>query len=98
MASSSKSRAALQAALAGAEPAGATTHLLDIHVLELPIYNPEGNEPTKSAAELVETCHAADGLLRSGPLYQGTIPARSRTRSTGCTCRATAIRRTFTTR
>ena len=41
MASSSKSRAALQAALAGAEAAGATTHLLDIHhVLELPIYNP----------------------------------------------------------
>ncbi|MET1082045.1 MAG: NAD(P)H-dependent oxidoreductase [Burkholderiales bacterium] len=73
VASTSKSRAALQAALAGAEDAGATTQLLDIHVLELPIYNPEDDEPTESAAELIETCHAADGLLWSSPLYQGTI-------------------------
>jgi FMN reductase len=73
VASTSKSRAALQAALAGAEDAGASTRLLDIHVLELPIYNPEDDEPTESAAELIETCYAADGLLWSSPLYQGTI-------------------------
>ena len=73
VASNSKSRAALQAALAGARDAGASTRLLDIHVLELPIYNPEDDEPTESAAELIETCHAADGLLWSSPLYQGTI-------------------------
>ena len=73
VASNSKSRAALQAALAGAEEAGATTQLLDIHVLELPIYNPQQSEPTATAAELIEGCHAADGLLWSSPLYQGTI-------------------------
>ena len=73
VASNSKSRAALEAALAGAEEAGATTQLLDIHVLELPIYNPEDHEPTATAADLIETCHAANGLLWSSPLYQGTI-------------------------
>jgi FMN reductase len=73
VASKSKSRAALQAALVGAAEAGATTQLLDIHVLELPIYNPEDHEPTATAAELIESCYAADGLLWSSPLYQGTI-------------------------
>ena len=73
VASTSKSRAALEAALAGAEEAGATTQLLDIHVLELPIYNPEDRQPTATAVDLIETCHAADGLLWSSPLYQGTI-------------------------
>jgi FMN reductase len=63
----------LQAALAGAEHAGAATRLLDIRDLELPIYNPDNDEPTESASELIETCHAADGLLWSSPLYQGTI-------------------------
>jgi FMN reductase len=73
VASNSKSLAALQAALAGAEHAGAATRLLDIRDLELPIFNPENDEPTESASELIETCHAADGLLWSSPLYQGTI-------------------------
>lgn len=73
VASTSKSRAALEAALAGAEDAGATTQLLDIHFLELPIYNPEVHEATATAAELIEACYAADGLLWSSPLYQGTI-------------------------
>jgi FMN reductase len=73
VASNSKSRAALQAALAGAEDAGAATQLLDIRGLELPIYNPEDDELTPTAIELLESCHAADGLLWSSPLYQGTI-------------------------
>jgi len=73
VASNSKSRAALQAALAGAEDAGAATQLLDIRGLELPIYNPEDDELTPAAIELLESCHAADGLLWSSPLYQGTI-------------------------
>ena len=73
MASRSKSRAALETALAGAEAAGAATQLLDIHILELPIYNPEDDKPTRGAVELIESCHAADGLLWSSPLYQGTI-------------------------
>jgi FMN reductase len=69
----SRSRAALQAALAGAERAGAETELLDIRSLGLPMYDPDDDEPTEAAARLVEASYAADGMLWSSPLYQGTI-------------------------
>jgi FMN reductase len=73
MASSSKSRAALQTALAGAAAAGAETELLDIRELDLPMYDPDHDEPTEEASRLIESCYAADGLLWSSPMYQGTI-------------------------
>ena len=73
LASASKSRAALQQALEGASAAGAETRLLDLRELALPMYNPDDDEPNDAAAELIETCYAADGLLWSSPLYQGTI-------------------------
>ena len=69
----SRSRAALQVALAGAAEAGAETKLLDLRELDLPMFNPEDDEPTPAARELIESCHAADGLIWSSPLYQGTI-------------------------
>ena len=69
----SRSRAALRVALDGAANAGAETELLDLHELELPIYNPDDDEPTPAAARLIESCYAADGMLWSSPLYQGTI-------------------------
>jgi NAD(P)H-dependent FMN reductase len=40
LASSSKSRAAVETALDGAEGAGAATQLLDVRILDLPMYNP----------------------------------------------------------
>ena len=73
LASVSRSRSALQFALAGAESAGAETQLLDIRELDLPMYNPDDDEPTEAAAKLIESCYAADGLLWSSPMYQGTI-------------------------
>ena len=73
LASVSSSRSALQVALAGAADAGAETELLDIRELDLPMYNPDDNEPTEAAAKLIEACYAADGLLWSSPMYQGTI-------------------------
>jgi FMN reductase len=69
----SRSRAALQVALEGAAEAGAETSLLDLRELDLPMFNPEADEPTPAARELIEACHAADGLIWSSPLYQGTI-------------------------
>ena len=69
----SRSRAALQAALAGAERAGAETELLDIRRLDLPLYNPDEPDPTDAAARLIEVSYAADGMLWSSPMYQGTI-------------------------
>jgi FMN reductase len=73
LAGNSKSRAALRTALDGAASAGAATQLLDTRHLGLPMYNPDDHEPTETAATLIESCHAADGLLWSSPLYQGTI-------------------------
>jgi FMN reductase len=63
----------LQAALGGAARAGADTELLDIRELSLPMYNPEHDEPTAAAVRLIEACYAADGLIWSSPMYQGTI-------------------------
>ena len=69
----STSRAALQRALDGAADAGAETTLLDLRELDLPMYDPDHDEPTDAAAELLESCYAADGLIWSSPLYQGSI-------------------------
>jgi FMN reductase len=74
LAKNSKSRAALQVALDGAASAGANTPLLDLRELELPMYNPVDElDPPETALLLMETCYAADGMLWSSPLYQGTI-------------------------
>lgn len=73
LARTSRSRAALRVALAGAASAGAETMLLDLRELALPMYDPDHDEPTEAAAQLIESCHAADGMLWSSPLYQGTI-------------------------
>src|SRR6266550_2708429 len=73
LAAVSTSRAALKSALEGAASAGAETELLDLRELDLPMYNPDDDEPTEAAARLIESCYAADGLLWSSPMYQGTI-------------------------
>jgi FMN reductase len=69
----SRSRSALEIALVGAASAGAEATLLDLHELELSMYNPDHEEATAAAAQLIETCYGADGMLWSSPLYQGTI-------------------------
>jgi len=69
----STSRAALRTALEGAASARAETLLLDLRELELPLYNPDDDEPTEQAARLIESCYAADALIWSSPLYQGTM-------------------------
>jgi FMN reductase len=69
----SRSRAALQTALEGAASAGAETQLLDIRELGLPMYNPDDDEPTEAASRLIEVSYAADGMVWSSPMYQGTI-------------------------
>jgi FMN reductase len=70
----SRSRAALEVALAGAADAGAKTQLLDLRVLDLPMYDPALElTPPPNAEQLIEACYAADGMLWSSPMYQGTI-------------------------
>jgi FMN reductase len=72
LATRSQSRAALVTALAGAEEAGSETELLDLRELDPPMFNPEA-EPTETTLRMVQTLEAADGLLWSSPLYQGSI-------------------------
>ena len=69
----SRSRAALGLALEGAAKVGARTALLDLRELDLPMFNPDHEAPGPAASRLVEACYAADGLLWSSPMYQGTI-------------------------
>ena len=70
----SRSRAALEVALAGAAASGAETTLLDLRELDLPIYDPEEESaPPPSAERLIEACYGSDGMLWSSPMYQGTI-------------------------
>jgi len=69
----SRSRAALRVALDGAAAAGAETELLDLRELDLPMYNPDDDEPGEAATRVIESCYSADGLIWSSPLYQGTI-------------------------
>ena len=74
LARNSRSLMALEVALDGAREAGAATSLLDLRELDLPLYNPDDErEPPAAASTLIETCYAADGMLWSSPMYQGTI-------------------------
>lgn len=62
----------LEVALSAAAAAGAETQLLDIRLLDLPIYAPD-LEPTAGVLRMVDAVGAADGLLWSSPVYHGSI-------------------------
>ena len=91
MAAISRSRAALDTALEGAKAADAQTELLDLRELDLPMYNPDEQEPTAAAARVIEACTQQTGSSGAARSTRGRSPARSRTRSTGCTCSAIGI-------
>jgi FMN reductase len=73
LAQHSTSLAALRIALEGAAEAGATTEVLDIKQLSLPIYDPANKKPPESVVKLCEAIYQADGLIWSSPMYNGTI-------------------------
>jgi FMN reductase len=71
---SSLSRSALAVALDGAAAAGASTELLDLRQLELPMFNPEHEADAPAVVRtLLETCYEADGMLWSSPMYNGSV-------------------------
>lgn len=72
LAAKSGSLSALRIALAGAEEVGATTELLDLRSLDLPMYRPDA-EPNAAVERLCDLAYSADGLLWSSPLYHGTV-------------------------
>ena len=65
--------AALRIALEGATEAGATTELLSIKELSLPMYDPTEENPPESVTNMCDAIHEADGLIWSSPMYNGTI-------------------------
>lgn len=71
----STSLLALEEALRAAEEAGATTELLDLRELDLPLYEP--GKPIEGYGEnvkkLVEAMRGADVLLWSTAAYHGTL-------------------------
>ena len=69
---SSASLFALRLALQSAQAAGASTTLLDLRDLDLPLYA-WGQAPPAGAVRLVDAVKAADGLVWASPLYHGTV-------------------------
>jgi FMN reductase len=69
----SSSRAALKVALDGAAEAGANVDVLDLRELNLPMYDPSSDDVPESVTRLVESLYAADGMIWSSPLYNGSI-------------------------
>lgn len=67
----SATRVALQAALDGAVAAGATVDLVDLRHLELPVFDPDADEPP-GATRLRDTLMAADAIILATPTYHGS--------------------------
>ena len=68
----SASALALSEALRGAEEGGASVELLELHVLDLPMFVPD-REPAPSVRRLIESVSAAAGLIWSSPVYHGSM-------------------------
>jgi NAD(P)H-dependent FMN reductase len=69
IASSSRSRAALEVALEGAAGAGAATQLLDLRELDLPMFDPEEGELTPQKPSTSRTgSPEVDQIRRRGDL------------------------------
>ncbi len=67
----SYTRLATTRALATAEAAGATTELLDLREYDLPMFDPDRDEPGDSA-RLTADVDAADSILLASPMYHGS--------------------------
>jgi len=63
---------ALSEALRGAEEAGATVELLELHALALPMFVPDC-EPTASVQRFLEATRGAAGMIWSTPVYHGSM-------------------------
>lgn len=74
----SVSRIALQRALAAAADRGADTDLVDLRSLDLPIYDPDTDEPG-DAAELARRVRRADAVLLGTPMYHGSYSSPLKT-------------------
>jgi NAD(P)H-dependent FMN reductase len=74
----SVSRIALRTALDAAADHGATTDLVDLRDLDLPVFDPDRDEPG-DAAELTERVRDGDAILLASPMYHGSYSSPLKT-------------------
>ncbi|WP_232702334.1 NADPH-dependent FMN reductase [Halobacterium wangiae] len=74
----SVSRIALRRALDAAADRGAETDLVDLRNLDLPLYDPDHDEPG-DAAELTRRVRAADAVVLATPMYHGSYSSPLKT-------------------
>jgi len=67
----STTRAALRVALDAAADAGVETDLIDLAVVDLPLYHPDEDKQGDSEA-LKRRVREADGVLAGTPVYHGS--------------------------
>lgn len=67
----SHTRRALERALTAAKTTGATTDLVDLTTLTLPVFDPDRSD-AGDATELRRRVRAADGVLLGSPMYHGS--------------------------
>lgn len=74
----SGTRVAVERALAAAESTGATTELIDLRTLELPLFDPDADAAGDGPA-LAERVAAADGVVLGTPMYHGSYASPLKT-------------------
>jgi len=74
----SYTRKALLIALAAAEDAGATTDLVDLRDLDLPVVDADEDDPA-DAQELTRRVREADTILLGTPVYHGSYSSPLKT-------------------
>ncbi|WP_232685992.1 NADPH-dependent FMN reductase [Halobacterium zhouii] len=74
----SVSRIALRRALDEAESRGATTDLLDLRELDLPIFDPDSDDPP-DAVDLQTRVQKADTVVLATPMYHGSYASPLKT-------------------
>lgn len=67
----SHTRQALEQALAAAEANGATTEIVDLAEVNLPVFDPDHSD-VGDATELRQRVRKADGVLLGSPMYHGS--------------------------
>ncbi len=71
----SSSLQALEVALEGVVEAGARAELIDVRLIDLPLFGTEGEAVPPRAEEFAAMVSSADGMIWSSPLYHGTVSA-----------------------
>ncbi|MCU4924649.1 NAD(P)H-dependent oxidoreductase [Halobacteria archaeon AArc-dxtr1] len=76
----SYTRIALSRTLAAAADAGATTDLVDLRALELPVYDADVDvEDAGDATELTQRVREADAIILGSPVYHGSYASPLKT-------------------